>query len=351
MCLVIFIFFFGFRGFVGWDWYVYYPTFQKIEPLWGRVSENFETFGDTGYALYCTIVKSITSEYQIYVLISVIIDAIILHHVFKRYSPNYALSFAVFMVVSLGMEINLMRNTKSIMVFLLAIPYILDRKPWKYAIMMLIAISLHLSAILFVPLYFFAHKKISLYFFITVLIVGNIVYLLQVPLIMPILSFLGDTFGGRLGDMITVYSNSEIYSSARGISISYLERTATTLLVICYYNKLTSFNATSRLFVNLFIVYALVTLFTSEMIVVFSRVGILFVVSYWIIWPMLAECFTIRNNRRIYLCAIALCMILYVPLRSQTILYSYENYFTGMSTYDERSALFNRVSAELMQKQ
>ena len=29
----LFVLFFGFRGFVGWDWVNYYPAYQEIVPL------------------------------------------------------------------------------------------------------------------------------------------------------------------------------------------------------------------------------------------------------------------------------------------------------------------------------
>jgi hypothetical protein len=348
ICLLVFVVFFGFRGFIGWDWAAYYPIFQKLEPLWGKVANNFDIFSEPGYVLYATIIKSIIPDYQSFILISVIIDAIVLHHVFKRYSPNYALSFAVFMAVSLVMEVDTLRNAKSLMVCLLSLQYILQRKPIKFAVLILIAISFHTSAILFIPLYFFAHKKTSIYVFVTLFITGNIVFLFQIPLIKPLLARIGQAFASNpIGLMINTYLDIPLLSAARGISMGYLERTLTALLVMCFYDKL---NSANKLFVNLFIVYIAVSLFMSEMLVVFTRVGALFVISYWIIWPMLAECFSIRNNRRLYLSAMTTCLSMYVTVRSISVLYKYDNFLTGARSYNERIVIFNRWAEILLEK-
>ncbi len=53
------------------------------------------------------------------------------------------------------MEIELLRNVKCVMIFLLALPYAEKRKIVPYILLMLLAYSFHRSAILFAPLYFF----------------------------------------------------------------------------------------------------------------------------------------------------------------------------------------------------
>lgn len=350
VCLSAFLLFFGLRGLVGWDWSSYYPSYEALEPLWGDPSRNFGSIGDIGFVAYSTLVRSVSADYHFFIFVSVLLDAIVLNWLFKRYSANYAFSFAVFMVVSLGMEIDTLRNMKSLLLFLLAIPYAQERKPWKYFALVLLAATLHISALLYLPLYFVLNRRIPLWVFICLFAVGNVVYLLQLPVLRPLISAAGNlVLGGRMGSMLNMYLDSDIYSAARGINISYLERLGTSVLVMCYYRRLVAIRPSNRLFVNLFVVYIVVALFTSEMSILFDRVGALFVISYWILWPALAECFAIRTNRRIYVAAITLACYLFVTVRSMSVLYQYDNVLTGAKSYNERIVIFEAAGAELLQ--
>lgn len=350
VCAFTFLIFFGLRGFVGWDWSQYYPTYQALEPLWGDPASNF-LGGDVGYIAYSTLIRSITSNYHVFIFISVLIDVIILNAVLKRYSVNYALSFAVFMVVSLGMEIDTLRNVKSIMIFLLSLKYIEERKPWKYFALLSIAVLFHTSAVFFLPLYFFLCKKTSLKIFIAIFLIGNIIYLFQVPFIKPIVLGISNYIvGGRLGGMLEMYLGSELYASARGITISYLERFLTAILVMCYYNKLLKQKSSNVMFVNLFIIYITVALFMSEMNIILARVGALFVVSYWIIWPALADCFALKNNQRLYLASVILASYMFVAVRSMSVLYYYDNFLFGTMDYQERIDIFDEYGQDLLEK-
>lgn len=53
------------------------------------------------------------------------------------------------------MEIELMRNVKSLMLFLLAVPYIAQRRFWPFALLMALAFTFHTSTIFLFPLFFF----------------------------------------------------------------------------------------------------------------------------------------------------------------------------------------------------
>lgn len=69
---------------------------------------------------------------------------------------------------------NIIRQMLALSIIMLAIPYILERKPLKYVVFVFIAALCHLSAIICLPLYWFYHKhKISFIQFI-----GRIVSLL-----------------------------------------------------------------------------------------------------------------------------------------------------------------------------
>ena len=57
------------------------------------------------------------------------------------------------------MSTNLMRNTIAIMIFINAIKYIDERKPIQFFLLCILAITFHLSALMYLPTYFFLHKE------------------------------------------------------------------------------------------------------------------------------------------------------------------------------------------------
>ena len=89
-CGVLFLFFFGLRGFVGWDWHSYYPLFESIPSLFHLSSSEFDTSEliEPGYIIYVAFVKLFTDNYHVFIFISVLIDFLLLHKIFKRYHGN-----------------------------------------------------------------------------------------------------------------------------------------------------------------------------------------------------------------------------------------------------------------------
>lgn len=350
ICITTFLLFFGLRGFVGWDWTVYYRIFNGIQPIFTHnVWNNFALETDIGFIAYATIIKTIFADYHLFIFISVLIDIIILDWFVKKYSINYALSFAVFMSVSLSMEIDLLRNIKSIMVFMMALPAIENRKIVKYYLLNVIAILLHASAIVYLPLYFFLNKKFPRKIFISILVIGNIIFLLQIPIIKPILTIISEIIiGGRYGMMLSNYINSDIYASSFGLGLSYIERLLTMCMVAIYYDKILSLKPSNVLFVNLYAIYVIITLFFSDMKIIFVRGGLLFIFSYWIIWPALVNSIRLRNNKLIIKLAIPILLYLYVFQYSKSIMYRYDNILTGIDSYSQRRYVFDKYASDIL---
>ncbi|MBE0673804.1 MAG: EpsG family protein, partial [Bacteroidales bacterium] len=109
--------FFGFRGFVGWDWTSYYPAFMSLPKIGGITLDSFtgERF-DPGFIVLMSLIKTIWSNYHFFIFVTTLIDIIILGAFLKRFSPSLALSGLVFIIMSgFYLETDLLRNAKSIM--------------------------------------------------------------------------------------------------------------------------------------------------------------------------------------------------------------------------------------------
>ena len=197
-CCALFVLFFGFRGFVGWDWVNYYPAYQEIVPLFSRGYLNNYDIGtfEGGFVTFMSVVKLISSNYHFFILVCVVIDVSILHVFFKRHSSNYAFSFLIFIALYLGAELDILRNMKSIGLFLLSVKYIQQRRFLPYLLLMTLAFMFHSSTLFLFPLYF-VPRTLPRQCFIVVFVVGNLLYLSQIAYMAPLISEGGRLLGGK----------------------------------------------------------------------------------------------------------------------------------------------------------
>ena len=96
--LFMMVFFLGFRGFIGADWINYYPNFRDVPTIYeyNWLQYAFSSYYEPFFQVFTSIIKSVYNNYFFYLFINVLIDAIILHYFFSRYSPTYAFSFLIF---------------------------------------------------------------------------------------------------------------------------------------------------------------------------------------------------------------------------------------------------------------
>jgi hypothetical protein len=356
-----FLLFFGLRGFVFSDWNIYYTLFEKMPTIWdGGISSVFnQDFTDyfsadaatgkagmeKGFIYFTLFFKSIIPNYHAFVFFNVLIDVILLNVFIKRYSPYYALSFLLFITFG-GMiiECDLIRNIKAILLFLVSIKYLQERKIIPYMLLNLAGILFHSSAIVFLPLYFILHKECPIWLMWVIFILGNIIMLFKLSYIQPILLYIGDMIGGRLSVQVRVYFVLEEYNSAYGISIGYIERVLTFLILILTQKKLVQQSVHNVLFINAYILYFFVFFFLSEISIAVERLTLLFIFSYWILYPELLSLVKYVANKSTVVIAIFAFSILKITLLTQDIFTKYDNILFGIESYEVRKDSFDNYS-------
>lgn len=346
-CCALFVLFFGFRGFVGWDWMNYYPAYQEIVPLFSRDYLNNYDIGtfEGGFITFMSVVKLISSNYHFFILVCVVIDVSILHVFFKRYSSNYAFSFVIFMALYLGSEVEILRNMKSIGLFLLSIKYIQQRRFLPYLFLMILAFSFHSSTLFLFPLYFIP-RVFPRRWFIAIFLIGNLIYFSQIAYMAPVISGLGGLLGGKYAILTQIYLSLDLFAQARGISIGYLERALTFILVVLFYKKLNT--REHAIFLNMFLIYLSISLFVSEITIVMDRIGLLFLLSYLVLWPAITRCFTLKPNRILFVGGIMIYSVIRVAICSNNILYRYDNILLSEDSYQERAYILEKCRDDLI---
>lgn len=339
-CLGLFLFFFGFRGLVGDDWTNYYPMYERISAH--NLQDMIYAMQDTAYepaffflTLFCKLISN--ESYVFYTFVCCSLNLWLLYRFLRRYVENIPLGFTLFLCMGgFVMSTNLMRNSISILIFVNSIPYLIERKPLPYFSLAFLGVCFHYSSLLYFPLYFFFHKRCPRWLFIVILVVGNLIFLLNIRYLTPILLAIAARFGEVYETILQSYIEGKYADISMGISIGYLERLLTSILVLCYYDKLCQLRKENALFINCLVVYFILTFYFYEFQIIGQRLANLFVCFYWVIWADLINCFSITNNKLLYLGFVSMYSVLKIAGLTSLETLQYDNYLFGAKTYEER---------------
>lgn len=337
----ILVIFFGTRAYIGYDWYSYMPSFEKSPNIVDLLIHGFSSKGfEKGFQIYLASIKLFTNNYLIFNFINTVIDFILLYFIFKRYSkyPIFTL-FIYFGVYGVAFEIDMIRNLKSILLFILSIKYIEDRKILPFIALNLLGFFFHYSSLIYFPMYFLLKIKWNRLFLFEVFLLGNVYYLLDKRWLIRGIEEFTKRFSGEIGRKVAVYISIVPDYFPLGVTMFYLERVAIFILVLFMLNRLSE-RKYGTIFANSLFLSVFIFLFGAEFSVLTLRIGILFVYSYWFILPMLAD---LEDMLPIKIGVLILALgISYFRLDNQINfignkkLYQYENIFLEHKGAEER---------------
>lgn len=350
-CFAVMLLFFGFRGFIFDDWQIYYSLFQdcSFENVWFNVYtyKNAHWTCEPGFTLLMATCKSLIDSYYFFNFVCTVIVTALLFNFFRQQKfDNFP--FALILYLCFGgiiMSTNLMRNTIAIMVFINAIKYIDERKPIPFFLLCIVAISFHLSALMYLPTYFFLHRRINKWFFVGIFLMGNFIFLTHTSIFLKVMSVFIGTDSGRLSIMLEDYTSGTM-DQATGISIGYLERLFSSFLIFCYYDRLVEVRKNNAIFINSFILYFVLSFYFSEFKEASLRMSYLFIFAYWILWRDLVYCFSIENNRRLFAGFLFLYCMLKMVGHTDVVTSEYDNVLFGAKSYEERLYIHNRFGEQ-----
>lgn len=345
-CFLYFIFFFGFRGFIWHDWQNYYLLFKdmtmydlEINPFMG----GNEHFYEPGYVLLNIFVKHIYDDYILFQVIQTSICCILLFRFMLKRGLNVPFFLLLFLsFCGFEMLINLMRNSISILIILNALEYIEDRKPVKYFLMCLLALTFHISSIVYLPLYWILNLKVNRWVFLGVFLSGAVFFLMHGKLLSPLIAMATGN-DSRIEIMIGIYGKLD---EAKTLSLGFFERMATGLLVFGYYGKLLEINPKNRVYINALLLYLTILFFFNEMSTVSLRLGMLVVFGYWMIYYQLPEVFFFKNNKVLFCTIVMMYCLVKTNIYNISGLYEYENYLFGCRSYEESVHRFYKMESE-----
>lgn len=323
---ILLLYFIGLRGFLYTDYVNYFRFYESVPTLLdGSSIKNFilESNFEKGFDFLSILIKTISPNYFFFQFVLFLIDFIILSYFLKLYCKDYfILGFAFFLVFSgLLIEINLLRNAKSIMLFFISIKYLKEKKYLKFILLNILGMLFHITAFIYILVIPFINKRYNKKLFLLFFIVGNLMFFLHFNWCTKILSFISNYMPSRLGFLIKWYIHSN--EANNSISIGFLERTLTFFLLFKYTDRLVKEDC-GLVFVNSLYLYLYLYLFFYELPVIPDRVGCLFVFSYWVVYPWIYK-YLNKQNKILFLVIFIMYAILKLISGNRYAIQCYDN--------------------------
>ena len=326
---VLLLFFFGLRGHLFTDFTIYYLFYEKIAPI--TESNDFINYYEPGFVIYSKILKTFFPNYFCWIFINTFIDLLALTFVFRQYCKSTILPFLFFLAFQgVLIESNLIRNMKALDCFFFSIPYLLDRKIWKYMAWNLLGISFHYSAIIFIPMYFILAREIPKIVVWICLIFANVAYWGNIHFISNLLSALIPN--ETLMDRVDGYMNMD---RGYAFSIGYFERTLTIILFTLLYRNLSKVSDSTKVFYNCSFFFYLFHILCADIIVFAERFSILFIIGNWVNFSNVISCrYRFRNIVNV---GITTLVTLKIILSYSQLGAKYQNVLFGVDDYKDRA--------------
>lgn len=334
--IILLIGFLGLRGFIGWDWWAYYPSYNNLPGGF-----NYEI----GYEIWSNIFYKMGLSYHHFTFINTVVDILILAYVLKKYSKYPIFSMFLFLAVQgLSFEVDLLRNAKAVLLFIISIQFIKERKLIPFLILNILGMTFHMSSVIYLPMYFILNRNYSRKIILPLIILGNIYYLFDTKLFIHILEYMSSVLPAAVGGKITSYLSIIPQNYKLPIGTLYFERLVTFIMVFFFLHKEKGSrekeNQYSLIMENSFYIFYLIFLFTSEFFIASTRIGILFIYTNWFLWGDIIE--NLRDTKIkavVFIIAVLIGgnrIYNHFDFNGNKILYRYENIITDHKSYEEK---------------
>ena len=244
----------GLRGDIEPDYYNYKNIFTN-----SIIESSIILDVEVGYYYFNKLINFLGLQFQWVLFIMAFFSIGIKVIFFKKNSPNFIFSLLLFYCsVFFLYDFIAIRQALALSIFFLAIPYLFERNIFKYFAITLLASTIHISAIILLPIYFFINLKYSsiiLYFVLFTCLYLNL-FEIKVPLLLD-----------NISNIITISTNSidklELYSLEEEFGSVSFKQFAFGFIFIFYKKKLNDYKM-SNLYINLFVFGILIATLFNE---------------------------------------------------------------------------------------
>jgi hypothetical protein len=244
----------------GYDRYIYSEVFDLIADV-TKVKGNyyaegcFDYFsGEYGWTYLNILISFITANRYIFIFIITIVIYSLLFVSIKRYTENYPFAVILFMGLWFFFSFTYLRQITGATIAWLGIKYVIDRKLWKFLLIVFIASTIHRSAIVFLPLYFIPIRKYDATVIIWIMIILFIFGLTNLP----------SVIFGMYGDVADIESRLATYQMEGSFRIDYVLEAVLFLYIILHnYDKIPE-DKEQLVLVNMALLFCAILLFFTR---------------------------------------------------------------------------------------
>lgn len=350
----------GTRYETGADWVGYIKYLDQVAPL-GKFITTGQTGGDVGfefgYFLFCALLKQLGLGFQWLIFFVTLFNVSLITKALKNYTHYVVWGlFVYYSLLYITVEFSLIRQAIAASICFYSYKFIEERKLGKFLLLVIIASSFHRSAIIMLPLYFVLQIRFSNTVLIVVTLVGCLVMLLRIPWITSSLMFVGGFLGDDFLHKIIFYTQNSVFSISREVGLGFFLNIAL-LFMFLLNRKFIDDKKYGNLFLNLYVVNLIVYYYVYEFMEISVRLGLYFMYSLIVLFPILLECCSVYYNRLVWGAVLflycAACNIKIYTNHPTTIVYNpYQNYIV-YQVLDKRSVGKKRLDAneKILRKQ
>lgn len=221
----------GLRYGFGIDYASYLTIFDQLGNTWSV--ERLEP----GFYFLNWIIKWLGGSGEVMIFVCFLISLYFLNTTIQKYSPYPELSYLIFFSIGLlFFYTSGIRQAIAVSLSFYSFRFILEKKPYQFIAIMIVAMTFHLTALIFIPVYFLA--RIAFHQSFLFVAYGASLVTIFRPLLLfeladPLISLVyGDRFSNILMEV------AEIESKNTGLGLKVVFYNALTIFVIWMYDEL-----------------------------------------------------------------------------------------------------------------
>ena len=261
-------------------------------------SLSYFTSSETGWLLYSKLVSLVTRDFQVFLAITAFIQIGLIGFVFYKYSSDIILSYIVYFCFGLYiMSFSGLRQSTAVAIAFFSFHFLINNKKWLFALAVLLAASLHTSALLFFIAYPLRKIQLST--------TKSIIAIFAVFVALPLLSFIIGTvvpflFGNRY----------QHYEDTGGAITLFLLYVAISLFSL----KIKLNTQRDSLYRSLIIVAVACQSLGYISAGAMTRIGFYFSIFFSLLFPELVKVYSAKDSRQILFTLVSLLFFVFFYL-------------------------------------
>ncbi|MGM0874224.1 MAG: EpsG family protein [Bacillota bacterium] len=285
----------GFRNNIG-DTYFYIKTYTENDFTW----EYIQSKKDPGFGILQMFLKNISDDPQLLIFVTALITNLLIGITLYKYSRMIELSFYVYITAGMfTVSMNGIRQFLAASIIFVATKYLINGDFKKYALIVILASTVHQSALVLIPIYFIVRREAWTK-------VTFLLLVLAIFIVMGFNQFLELLFASLEN---TQYSNYSTFEEGGASKIRVLVDSVPVIIAFLGREKLRKLWPKSDIIVNLSVINVIFMIIATQSWI-FARFNIYFSLYNLILISWIIYLFK-ENNRMFVYYGLLVCYLLY----------------------------------------